>query len=438
MSSRTRPDRGASDAGHDDRDTPAARPLIRRIPWTATAITLAVLLSSGLANEPIRDAVTGEQVSEAFLTRSPAFVALAPLSDVLDAITLMSKAQHLAFVLGLIVVFAIWRGVLAWLRRPTSRAHFVSAGALLLAIVLLYVAVAVLPRPMASLAVNDANIVRVDFHSHTSASHDGRPGWTAERNRSWHRDGGYDVAYITDHGTVEAAEKGVAVDPNPVGEGTVLLQGIEVTWNGEHVDILGAERTYKGVLTPNGRDVDEQALRLASLLPSREPVVIWNHPRVLTRLTPASGNGTPGVRAIEVSNGAPDSMDGVRRAHAAIVSLAREKHLAFVSGSDNHGWGYTAPNWTLLFIAGWRGLSPDALATQIDIILRQGGPEATRVIERESPRVRSAGAVAATVVAVPVSMLRIMSNEERVSWLIWTWAITLGWWFVRRRRSAAA
>jgi len=419
-------------------DAPAVRPLSARIPWTAIAVSVAVLLGSGFAIEPIRDAVTGGPLSEAFLVRSPAYVAVAPLSDVLDAITLMSKAQHIAFVLGLIVIFAIWRVVVAWRRRSTVREHLVRTGAMLLAIVLLYVAVVLLPRPMASLAVNNANIVRVDFHSHTSASHDGRPGWTAEQSRAWHRDGGYDVAYVTDHGTVFEAEKGLAVDPNPAGEGTVLLQGIEVTWNGEHVDILGAERTYKGVLTPNNRDVDEQALRLASLLPGREPVVVWNHPRVITRLAPAAGNGTPGVRAIEVTNGAPDSMDGVRRAHSAIVALAREKQLALVSGSDHHGWGYTAPNWTLLFVGGWRGLSPDALANQIESILRQGGPDATRVIERETPRALTAAATVATIGAVPFSMLRTMSSEERVSWLVWTWAIVIGWRLARRRRAAAA
>src|SRR6185503_663306 len=153
------------------------------------------------------------------------------------------------------------------------RAHVISTAFLVLAIIVTYAATLLLPRPMAALVSDNADIIRIDFHSHTAASHDGRPGWSAERNRAWHRDGGYDVAYVTDHATVAAAERGVALNPNPVGEGTVLLQGIEVTWAGEHVDILGAERMYKGLLTPNNRDVDEQALRLASLLPGREPVV---------------------------------------------------------------------------------------------------------------------------------------------------------------------
>ena len=40
-------------------------------------------------------------------------------------------------------------------------------------------------------------------------------------------------------------------------------------WRGEHVNILGANRFYKGLTTADLRDVDEQALALASLI--REP-----------------------------------------------------------------------------------------------------------------------------------------------------------------------
>src|SRR5205814_10341130 len=101
-------------------------------------------------------------------------------------------------------------------------------------------------------------------HSHTSASHDGRPGWSVEDNRAWHRDGGYDVAFITDHWTVAAAEQGVARNSYPAGDAVTLLQGIEVSWTGEHVNILGAQRRYKGILTDRseerrvGKECEEQ------------------------------------------------------------------------------------------------------------------------------------------------------------------------------------
>lgn len=406
-----------------------------RVPWTAVAITLLVILGSGFAADPIRDAITGETVGEVVLTRSLAYIVLAPLSDVLDVLTLLSKAQHIAFVAAILVLFVVWRIVVAWRRRSTLRGHALSFAAVLAGLVVLYAAMALLPRPMAYLTSEDANIVRVDFHSHTRASHDGRPGWGAEQNREWHRDGGYDVAYVTDHASVTEAERGMARNPSPAGDGVTLLQGIEVTWTGEHVAILGAERTYKGLLTANGRDVDVEGLRLASLIPNREPAVIWNHPHHLDRLPIASGPRTPGVRAIEVSNGAPDSMDEVRRQRQAIFALATQHQLTMTSGTDNHGWGRTAPNWTLLVIYGWRALSTDALATQIENLVRNGSPESTRIIERRTAPSTSGLSVAATIVTAPGVMLATMSSDERVSWLVWTWAITLLVWVVRRRRA---
>lgn len=411
--------------------------MLGRIPWAAIVISTLVVISSGFPRDPIQDAATGTAVPEAFLSRSAAYVLLAPLSDVLDMLTLLSKLQHIAILAAALALFAVWRVVRAVRGRATVRGHLLASGTLLLGIVVVYAAMALLPRPMASLVADNADIMRVDFHSHTDASHDGRPGWSAERNRAWHRDGGYDVAYVTDHASVAGAERGMANNPSRAADDVVLLQGIEVGWSGEHVNVLGAGRTYGGLLTNNGRDLDPQALRLASLIPQREPVVVWNHPRRLDRLPSASGAGTSGVRAIELSNGAPDSMDGVRRERRALIALAEQKHLAMTAGSDNHGWGRTAPNWTLMVVPGWRGLSPDALATRIESIARRGGPDATRVVERRAVEATKPLAIAATIVTAPAMMLATLSTDERVSWLAWTWLITIGVRWIRRQRARA-
>jgi len=412
------------------------QPWSRRIIWTPVVISILVVWSSGLAVQPVRDAVTLTDVAEAYLVRPLTYVAIAPLSNVLDTLTLLSVRQHIALVLGLIVLFALRRSVRAIRDRATWRSHLVASALLVAVIALAYVGAALLPRPMASLVADNANILRVDFHSHTSASHDGRGGWSAEDNRAWHRDGGYDAAYVTDHATVSAAERGMANNPDPAGAGVTLLQGIEVTWTGEHVVILGGERRYRGLLTPNLRDVDPQGLRLASLIQTREPVVIWNHPKDLTRLPPASGPRTAGVRGIEISNGAPDAIDKIRPKRQAIVELAERGGLAMTGGSDNHGWGRTAPAWTLMRIFGWRGMSADSLDQQIERVVRESGTRGTRVVER---RVADPGttntALALTVLSVPLRMLTTLSNDERAVWLIWTWLIAATAWWLRRRRA---
>lgn len=409
-----------------------------RAPWTPIAISAAVLLAAGFAVQPVREATMLTDSAESFLVKPFGYVAMAPLSNVLDMLTLMSAKQHIAMVLGLLVLFVGWRTVLLLRNRPSVRAHLRAGVAFLFAVLATYAAVAALPRPMARLEVNNASVLRIDFHSHTSASHDGRAGFSAERNRAWHRRAGFDAAFIADHASVGGAEEAMAGNPAPGSDGVTLLQSMETTWNGEHVGILGAQRAYKGLTTETLRDVDEQALALASLLSGREPVLVWHHPRRLNLIPAASGAGNPGVRAIEVVNGAPDGLDETRSKRSEIVSLAERGNLAIVSGTDNHGWGYAAPAWTLMILPNWRAMDAERLHREIENDIRGGGFRSTRVIER---RVADPGDsqvwLAATVFAAPARMLTTISTDELVAWLAWTWLIWGAIVWNRRRKARA-
>ena len=397
-----------------------------------------MLLSAGLAVQPVREATVFTDSAESFLVKPFGYVAIAPLSNVLDMFTLMSVRQHIAMFAGLWVIFAIWR-VIAHVRgTATWRAHVISGVSYLVGIVTLYAAVAALPRPMARLEVNNASVMRVDFHSHSSASHDGRAGFTPERNRAWHRAAGYDVAFIADHASVGGAEQAMANNPSPGSDDVILLQSMEVTWNGEHVGILGAQRAYKGITTQNLRDVDEQSLALASLLGGREPVLVWHHPRRLNRIPPASGTGTSGVRAMEIVNGSPNGMDDTRSKRGEIVQLAERSNVALVSGTDNHGWGRAAPAWTLMIVPNWRAMDAERLQREIETAIRDGGARSTRVIERRVADPAASPVMAAmSVVSVPARMLTTLSPDERIAWLVWTWLIWAAAIWNRRRKERA-
>ena len=391
-----------------------------------------MLLSSGLAVQPVRDAVTRGDIAEAYLSRSMGYVALAPLSNVLDTVVLLSLRQHIALVGGALVLFALWRVARALLAPLTWRNHASALAVFVVSLIAIYAAAALLPRPTAGLRSGNANILIVDFHSHTDASHDGR--MSVADNRAWHEQNGFHVGFITDHRTVAGAERAMATNPATAGEGTTLLPSIEVSWSGEHVSIPGAQRTYSGLLTQNLRDVDPVSLKLGSMIPGREPVVVWHHPRDMSRLAPAAAPGTPGIRAIEIVNGSPANMNDVHDNRERIIAFARGARVAVVTGSDNHGWGRAAPGWTLMRLYNWRSLTPDALMLQIEGRLRAAGFAATRAVER---RVADGTRhVWASVVTVPGRMLTTLSNDERVVWLVWTWLITGGLWFWRRRRAA--
>jgi hypothetical protein len=274
---------------------------------------------------------------------------------------------------------------------------------------------------MASLVLSDATVLSLDFHAHTKYSHDGRPGWSEDDVRQWHRGAGYDAAYITDHATFEGAERGIASNAGQAGQGTMLLQGLEAVYRGEHVNILSAGRRYRGLTGENLRDVDERSLALASFIPATSPLVVETIPGNLDRVPVATANG-PGVGAIEIVDGSPRGLAQGRKNRQRIVHIADSLNIALVTGSDNHGWGRTAPAWTLLRVPGWRGMVTDSLSRRIESILRDGRRGGTRTVERHVAGAENPVAVALSAPLAAWVMFTTLSADERVMWLIWTWA----------------
>jgi len=411
----------------------------RAVPLGIAIVALLVVLSAAVAVDPVRDAVTLGRVNEVSLELPTAYLLLAPLSNVLDTMTLLSVRQHIAFVLTIIAIYAFWwwrvgRAGLAQ-ALPARRAlrELARLGVGLVVLLALYTGVAVLPRPMARLDAS-TDVMVVDFHSHTRYSHDGRPDWTPEDVRRWHHDAGFDVAFITDHRTFEGARDAWANNPASVGTGTVVLPAIEVVWKGEHVNVLDADRMYRGMLTTTLRDIDDDALKLVSMVPGAEPVLIETLPGDLSKVQTASGRGTPGVRAIELVDGAPRGLGQSRSERARIIHLADSTNLALVAGSDHHGWGHTAAGWTLMFIPQWRTVSPDGLSKAIANVLRNGGRGSTRVVERYIANTESGIALPLTAPLVGWGMLRSLSADERIVWLAWCFVAYIGWRVVIARR----
>lgn len=422
--------------------------LLRRVPRIPLLLTALILLSAVFAVPAIRDAATLRPVEEARLDIPALYLALSPLFDTLDTLTLLSVRQHVALLVSALALFVLWRH---WPRRRMegtpprrglgARIAITIGGmiALLLGIAALYAFGALVPRPMAQLLVENPNVVIVDVHAHTMRSHDGRPGWTAEKVREWQRKAGFHAAYISDHRTVEGALEGWANNPPLSGQGTVLLPAIEVVYNREHVNILDYHRTFRGLTDDRMRDMDTTALRMASIIPSREPVIVHTVPGDLHEITPHDGPQTPGVRAIEIVDGAPRGLGQTRRQREQIVKLADSLRLSLVAGSDNHGWGSTAPAWTLFHIPNWRSMPPGDLSDALQRAIRGAGRAATKVVER---RVADAGnSVLQLAFALPITfwrMLTTLGTEQRVMWLVWIWALAVLGRLLRGRRETGA
>jgi hypothetical protein len=398
--------------------------------WGLLTVAALVLGSAPFAIPAIRDSATLESVAEATLRRPASYVLIAPVSNVLDLMTLLSDRQHTALLITLVLGYALYwmlRGrVMPATVTPARRAARVLAriGLAVLALLAVYFGGALLPRPMAALETGPDLLV-VDFHAHTRFSHDGRPDWTPEDVRKWHANAGFGTAYVSDHRTFEGARDGWANNPALAGQGVTLLPAIEVVWKGEHVNVLQADKMYRGIFNETLRDIDEDALRLASAVPGTEPVLIETLPGDLSKMIPATGPGTAGVRAVEIVDGAPRGLGQARRERARIVKLADSLGLALVAGSNHHGWGRTAAGWTLMNLPGWRGVPPDLLMKGIEAVIRRGGYGSTRVVERYVAYTEDGIALPLTVPLVTWGMLRTLTMEERVAWIAWALALAL-------------
>lgn len=429
--------------------TPAsASPARRRLPplpWGAVAVTLLVFVGAVFAVPPVRDAVTLRSIPEVELTFPPAYLLLSPLWDVLDALTLLTVPQHIALLLSLLLVFTAWRVMQAWSRPLTSRAHparavlreSVALVTFLLAFVGIYAIGAVMPRPMAQLLRKEQMVVAVDVHAHTRHSHDGRPGWTAEDVREWYGAAGFDAVYISDHRTFDGVLEAQGNNPVQAGQRTTILAALEAVYRGEHVNILSAGRKYAGITTADLRDVDSASLAMVSVVPGAEPVLVQTFPGDFEEITFATGPGTAGVRAIELIDGAPRGLRQTRANRERIIQLADSFNLTLVAGSNNHGWGRTAPGWTLFRIAGWQTMSPTELADQIEMAIRRGGRAASRVVERVGTETEGV-TLALTLPALVWRIATTLKAPQRVSWLVWTWVIALALAAWRRGRAARA
>lgn len=406
----------------------------RRAIVAAAVVTAVILLTWPAAVPAVRDMVTRDAVPGARLLHSIGYLLLSPVYDMMDALTLLSIGQLVALVISLAVVYLVWR-VWRWRAGPPPRfwrelrLALISLGAFLA-----FCAVGVLvPRPMATLAIGDRDAVKVDVHSHTNASHDGRRDFDARDNMDWHRSAGFDVAYITDHKSFDGAREAMRSNPRLAGDGLVMLSGLEFIDNHNHINALGATAADSAWIRVESR---RQRLGWPPLERGRA-VFIQTIPENLEHIPIPDHSSDRGLAGIELSDGAPRGIGQSQRDRALILRIADSLDLAVVAGSNNHGWGRTAVAWSVLRIPGWRELTPEALGAAIETRIRTERRGAVQVIERRSPDPGSSRlALAATLPAVTWNLLVTLSGAQRLSWIIWSWILAAAVLLFNARRDS--
>jgi len=364
--------------------------LLRRHP-IALALLALLLLSALQPLPPLLDAVTGTVPAGADLVRPVAYTVLAPLSNVLDALTFLSLARARAFLVVWVMGLAAWGALRGGALRQRLRRAFVGP----LGVVLAGVAAVLLPRPVPSLVTADSTVTVLDYHAHTAASHDGRPGWRVEDLAAWHAAQGFEASYVTDHNVIFDR----AVDA-PIR----LLPGVEWSVYAQHIVALGAvapidrrvyNRDTRALLGLFAELHRQGALGLASL-----PEYWANHWDDLDAFVAA------GVDGFEIVNCAPKAIGFPASLRARVLQLAAQHDLLVVGASDNHGWGKVTCVWNLS--------SPSA-----------HGFAANHVIARPIALAQGDWEPWTAAYTQPWLMLRSLSWSERSSWITWILVILI-------------
>ena len=401
---------------------------IRKYAWPVF-LSLAVALLAGRTSSLV-DSGEGPAPLGVSLNLPTSYIATSPVSRVLDALTLLSNPQTAALFITIaaIVLPLLIRTRSRSRRRPWVRG-LLGSGYLLLVLVALEAAVIFAPRPMAYIGVTDTNVVRVDFHSHTRASRDANQRFTAEDRRSWHRDGGFDVGYITDHvrfgGAVEAAHN----NPVRAGDGVSELSAVEGRYHKILSTImLGLTQADTAVLDGKGH-----------LLPGtpssgRGPVTIVALPNGnIDSVTVESVDSLPHFAGMELVDAAPRGLGQLDREEAKVRRIAHAAGLILVAASNNHGYGRTVAAWNLMSIPGWRELSPDSVGRLIEQPFRDRQTGAVVIVKRLRPRTHGAQLIF-TLPVLSWQILGALTLAERAVWLGWIWGITAITMALRSRR----
>src|ERR1041385_8034550 len=280
-------------------------------------------------------------------------VALAPLFDVWDGVTLLAMPRLQAFLLGALVVGAAW----SIARSSEGRAPRWGAATLRLAAWVVGLGLFVLVgmawrRPMAHLAGVPTDRWVVDLHSHTSLSHDARGilqrDFDVEASRRWHARAGYDVFFVTDHNRPNSR----ALTPQGA-ESTVACPGEELSLWGAHIVVLGTfdsvpRDQYADSAPGIARLLRESATRWGGVTLASIPEYDENHFADLRTWI------AEGVDGFEVSTAAPKANAQSLFHRDSVIALARANGRWLAGVSDQHGLGATAQAWTLIPRAGHR------------------------------------------------------------------------------------
>ena len=374
----------------------------------------------------LRDLVTGRFDPAVQLVYPSVYALFAPFFQAADHVSILGVRQHAALWAAAAAGWIAFR-VLVVLGTPWRLRVLLRESGLFLAacgVLALFLAVTILvPRPMARLRARDPDVIVVNFHSHTSASWDGRKSYGIRENLDWHVRAGFQANFITDHNLAEAALEARSLAGGGRAGELIPMAGEEVSLHRSHWVVLGIRE-----LIPNGpydrgpegvREFLQAMSRRSDLLVIASLPEYWLHDWG----GPLQDVIRWGVDGIEIANSAPKALDFPPEMRREVVRLCRENRLFMTGITDSHGWGSACYAWNLVSLPGWRALPRERVEPALIGVLKKKRHRAVRVMSRvrAEPRPGWRGTVSDPFLQA-WEACRSMPLTHAASCLAWLWA----------------
>ncbi len=375
--------------------------------WRWPLILTAILAAAQFfRTNPLID-VAGAPLPNVHLAYTIGHVVFAPFALLADYLNGGSVFDLKAFSALALLVFVLFR--LAARRQDRSR-FFRELRATALFVVLFGAFIwwgARWSRPIPRLVAADSSLLIFDTHSHTAASHDGRPGFSLAANAAWHARAGFDVAFITDHNVFDADKP------------ATLLDGEELSLSGLHLVVLGNHALIRN--TPWDRSFDS-TLALIRRLHGDSVYMIASLPEYwknhwgedIGKLVAA------GVEGFEVWTTSPKAMEFPEDLRRSVIARARGDSLGLLGATDMHGLGYAATVWNVIGLPVLDRVSRANRAAALIAAFRRS-PGAVHVVAIARPRPATRLGHALDVPAGLLMVLRSASPSHLASLLLWIW-----------------
>jgi hypothetical protein len=264
------------------------------------------------------------------------------------------------------------------------------------------------PLPTNTIRSTNRDKILIDFHSHTTYSHDGLI--TPSGQIKWHERNGFDAFFFTDHNVFKPAFEFVEEyeKQNSNEKSSVLLCGMEFSGD-SHLLLFGIDSTLK-----KSEYNDETVIQKVKQMNGMVFVAHWWS----RHKYPLSQYAAWGVDGFEISKQGQD-VELNPETFSALKKIGLEQNLFLLGTTDYHGYGSFCYTWSVMDIPGFDKMDYFQKKSAIWNILLKKDARAVQAIAYDDRPVISGKFFYFIPLLHLVNYFRTLNFWQLFSWIAW-------------------